>query len=53
MVVTLRTLDTSMMDIGQLIIDIEGHTGSLFYITRERVNTREKHSLLARERAPI
>ena len=43
----------TLMDIGKLIIDIEGHTGSLFYTTRERVNTREKRFLLARERAPI
>lgn len=53
MVVTLRTLDTPMMDIVQLIIDIEGHTRSLFYTTRERVNTREECSLHTRERATI
>ena len=53
MVVTKRKLDTPMMDIVQLIINIEGQTRSLFYTTRERVNTREECSLHTRERATI
>ena len=53
MVVTLKTLDTPMTDIGQLRTDIEGNTGSLFYIIREGIHTRENPSLHAREKDPI
>ena len=53
MVVTLITLDTPMTDIGQLRTDIEENTGSLFYIIREGIHTRENPSLHDREKDPI
>ena len=52
MVETLKIMDTAMMDIGQLIIAIEGHSETLFYTTREQVRTRENLTLHAKEWPP-
>ena len=50
---TMKVVDTAMMDIRHLIIDIEGHSDTLFYITRDQVHTREKPSPHAKEGAAL
>ena len=40
MVETLKIMDIATMDISQLIIEIEGHSETLFYTIREQVRTR-------------
>ena len=52
-VVTLKTLDITMMDIGQLTTDIEEHKENIFYIIREHDPTRGNPPCIARRRVPI
>ena len=52
-VATLKTLVISMMDIQRPTTGIQGHKGSLFYITRQHDPTRENPSCIDRRGAPI